>query len=300
MNKCKEEVEGLVLADMWQLCYRAHYNTSFSPDRRATQNVKAYSEMLEEDLAELGDNQGNYKEKFIRKLSDWMSAKGRCFSSMITGGSGFNVRRAEKANNSESNHCDNFYKWREKYFNAVKRVPTPSPEEELDAAILRLDKLIIVQQNMKDINKIVKSVLGSKKSEDASSEKLSIIFNRILEEGYSESIAKEAITPTYSRYGFPSYLLTNNNATIKRTQQKVLIMKNRISTKESFEDIIFDGGYVTIEDDRVKIFHDEKPEQLIINEIKSNGFRWSPNWKCWCRKHTGRALQVVKSLTFVK
>jgi len=77
-------------------------------------------------------------------------------------------------------------------------------------------------------------------------------------------------------------------------------MLSRIERKDNWEDIKFDGGYVTIEDDRVKIFHESKPESNIIIELKKNGFRWSPNWKCWCRKHTGNAISVTKNLSFIE
>lgn len=77
-------------------------------------------------------------------------------------------------------------------------------------------------------------------------------------------------------------------------------MKSRIETKLDFEDFKFEGGYYTVKDDRVKIFHEEKPSKEVIQELKSNGFRWSPNWKCWCRKHTQNALVITSRLTFIK
>lgn len=40
----KKEVEGLLLADLWELCYRAHSWVSFSPEKSAAQNWKWYTE----------------------------------------------------------------------------------------------------------------------------------------------------------------------------------------------------------------------------------------------------------------
>jgi hypothetical protein len=148
----KVETKEPILKDLYQLCYSAHFHTSFSPERRAKDYVNEYSTMLENDLILLGDNQGNYKEKFISKFSEWMSAKGRCISSMITGGSNFPVRRAEKANASERNKCNAFYHWREKYFTAVSRVPTKSPEDDLEIAERRLETLVNYQIECKQIN----------------------------------------------------------------------------------------------------------------------------------------------------
>lgn len=286
----KEDVAGLLLADYWDLCYRAYSGISFSPEKRATQTVIEFSEQLVADLAELGENTGNYQEKFTEKFKDWMVAKSNCISSMIAGPSNFPVGRAQKANNREHAKSEEFFHWREKYFKAVNRQRTLSPEEDLDAALKRLDDLVIIQEMMKQCNKILRK---------KTSEQQKLV--EMMEVGISEKLATEALTPDRSgRVGFPSFTLTNNNATIKRTQEKIIIMRNRIARKESFEDIIFDGGRITIEDDRVKIYHDSKPEQDVINELKTSGFRWSPFWKCWCRKHTGNAISVAKNLTFVK
>jgi len=120
----------MTLEHLYELCERAHAHTSFSPEKRAEGYVREYSKLLDEDLKELGENQGNYKEKFISKFSDWMHSKSNCVSSMITGGSNFPVRRANKANDREHNKSTEFHAWRERYFTAVNRVPTKSPEDE--------------------------------------------------------------------------------------------------------------------------------------------------------------------------
>lgn len=291
----KEDVKGYLLEDYWEACYSAHRWISFSPDKRATQYVIEFSNVLESDLKELGENQGNYKEKFIKNFLAWMNAKGNCASSVITGGSGFNVRRAEKMNSRENGRMNDFYHFREKYFKAVNRVKTPSPEEELDSALEKLDRLSNLQQMMKDANSLLRKMRFTDLSKDEIEQQ---ITHKMNEEEYPEDIISKVIWNGNNGYGysFPSFTLTNNNAKIKGAQTKVTVMKNRIETKDSFEDIKFDGGYITIQDDRVKIFHDEKPEREVIQKIKSNGFRWSPHLKCWCRKHTQNALIVARQL----
>jgi len=290
----KQDVNGLILEELWELCYRAHSWISFSPEKRATQYIREYSEILENDLIELGENQGNYKEKFIIKFSSSMSSKSNCASSVITGGSNFNVRRAEKANNAERNKMLEFHAFREKYFKAVNRQRTLSPEEELDNALIELDEVSNNQDMMKEINSLMRK--------EAKSGNFNYCIEVVKSEGYPEDLVKELEQLYDSGYGsnFPSFILTNNNSKIKRLKDKVMVMKSRINTKNDFQDITFIGGYLTIEDDRIKIFHDSKPDSSVIQELKSNGFRWSPNWKCWCRKHTSNALFVSKKLTFIK
>ncbi len=262
-----EQVKTMALGHLWELCYRAHSNTSFSPEKRANSYVSEYSEMLEADLKELKENQGNYKEKFIAKFSDWMSAKGRCISSIITGGSNFPVRRAQKANDSERNKCDAFYHWRDKYFKAVNRVPTKSPEDDKEAAERKLEKLVNNQLEWKAINAAIRKSKITNESE-LLTHLITLDFNP-----YSIKL----IDYRGGKFKIPSFYLTNNNATIKNTKDKIKAMETRIERKMTWEDITFEGGYVTIEDDRLKIFHDEKPTREVIQEIKSNGYRWSPN-----------------------
>ena len=236
---------------------------------------------LKEDLEKLGDNAENYKSKYIDKLSTWLTRKSRCLSPMITGGSNFPVAKNNKANDSVYRAFEDFINWRAKYFTAVNRIPTPSPEEDLDNAVKELDKLLSVQQTMKDVNKIMRSKSKTK-------------FCELLESGLSFKASMSIVVDP--GFKFKSFQLTNNNAKIKAKRDKILIMKSRIETKENFEDITFDGGYISIENDRVIIKHTEKPSRDVIDKIKSRGFRWSRNYGCWCRKHTARAIIDAKEI----
>lgn len=102
--------------------YYAHSNTSFSPEKRADSFVNEYSEMLDNDLEKIPENlREDYKKRFFEKLTRWLSAKSNCASSMITGPAKFNVRRAEKANNSERKHGEAFFNFREWYFSRIEK-----------------------------------------------------------------------------------------------------------------------------------------------------------------------------------
>lgn len=279
--------KDFLLSQYWDLCYRAHVNVSFSPERRADMYVKDYSEQLEEDLKTLGDNQGNYKEKYIRHFTDWMSAKTRCLSSMITGPANFPTRRAEKANNSEHNHFVKFETWRAKYFKAVNRERTLSPEEDLEKMYKKLDDTIILNEKVKDWNKSIRSFKAGKIDEKQLSGELA--GKGMVERSYV-SMFKHSFKYSYWN-GFGTLA-----ADIKRQKERIEALKSRIETKSSWEDITFEGGYITVDDDRVKVFHDEKPEQQIINDLKRHGFKWSRFWGCWCRKHTAQAIYDAKRI----
>ena len=115
-----------------------------------------------------------------------------------------------------------------------------------------------------------------------------------------ETIDKMMEPDVMGRIGFASFSLTNSNARIKNLEQKLLIMKARIERRDTFEPIKFDGGSIDIENDRVVIKHEMKPSQDVIQSLKSIVFRLSPNWKCWCRKHTAQAVHDAKTICGVK
>lgn len=47
----------------------------------------------------------------------------------------------------------------------------------------------------------------------------------------------------------------------------------------------------------IELYFNNKPQQTILSNLKSNGFRWSGFKKCWYAKQTEKAFQVANSLT---
>ncbi len=148
--------------------YAAHYNTSFSPEKRAAADVAAYNEELNEDLAELETlgSVGNYAEKYIEKALAYADRRSRCLSWMITGPANFPVARNEKANRSADNAWNEFREWRKRYIKRASAKPTLSPEEEIDEAAKELSEAQENHTKQKAFNKILfkKGVFNRRKS----------------------------------------------------------------------------------------------------------------------------------------
>src|SRR5690606_19055251 len=104
-----------------QTMINSYTNISFSPEKRGEQDFNYYTELLESDLKELGENQGNYKEKFIDKVMTIYHRQSRCASPMITGPAKFPFSSNMKKINSHHKAYDDFTHWRTKYFKAVNR-----------------------------------------------------------------------------------------------------------------------------------------------------------------------------------
>jgi len=275
------------LKELHEVAYRAYSGTSFDPEKRRNQILKELEQELEEDLISLGDKVGNYEGKYIDHCRDWLGKKSRCMSVMITGPANFPTRRNQKANNSEQKSWEDFRQWRLRFSKAVHRVHMLSPEDDMEVAIKKVDQLMTSQEIMKSANKIIRQ---KNKSDE---EKI----QEMIEAGLSEKLARGCMVPDcFGGLGFQSFTLTNNNARIKAAKDKIITMRRRIEVKNTFEAIPFDGGMIDIENDRVTITHDEKPDRAVIDKIKSRGFHWSRNYGCWSRKHTANALYVAKEL----
>lgn len=92
------------------------------------------------------------------------------------------------------------------------------------------------------------------------------------------------------------YVLQNSNQNIKS-------VKNRLESLEKmsgFREVgyYFNEGEVRFdkEDNRVKIFFDNKPSEDVRTELKSHAFKWSPKNNCWQRKLTRDAIYMTKHL----
>lgn len=145
VNKLAEiataEAIGYPIPGLYKLAERAYSNVSFSPEKRALSHVRENQAQLAAEIArieaagrEYGANPERiaevverYKTGFIKRLTNWLGAKSRCISSMITGGSNFPVRRAEKANNSEHNRMLEFMEHYEKNLPRAIRSLKPAP-----------------------------------------------------------------------------------------------------------------------------------------------------------------------------
>jgi len=283
------------LADFKQSAIQAHNWTSFSPEKRGEQLINDYNEQLTEDLSELtaagidSENVESYKTRYIKFFSSWLSAKSRCASPMITGPANFNVRKHDKANRSEENHYKVFQEWRLRAKKAIirKSQPVKTYSSEIERYKSELEGMKANHEKMKLGNKMIAKAI--KNGADLT-EYLTKEFN----------IQPHMIEWTM-KFGFG---LANNNANIKRVEQRI----KELEAKEKAKEIT--GGEATIfsvfgataicnyEADRVQIKTDSKPSQEIINTLKKNAFKWSPTNGCWQRQLTQNAIYITKHLKY--
>lgn len=114
----------------------------------------------------------------------------------------------------------------------------------------------------------------------------------------TEQLWVELFTPDrFKRAGFPSFKLTNNNATIRATEKRMEELSRKI-TKPVFDEVI--NGvriYENTEANRLQLIFEGKPEEKIRKELKGHGFRWSPTEGAWQRHISDYALYAAKQIT---
>jgi hypothetical protein len=109
--------------------------------------------------------------------------------------------------------------------------------------------------------------------------------------GFTPTVIDGLLSPDFAgRYGFPGYMLTNNNGNIRRLRERLVELERR-TTAQPKPDIVGDGWVIRedVEDNRILIIFDGKPSAERRARLKSNGFRWSPSRSAWVRQLNNRA-----------
>ena len=252
----------------------------------------AYNELkrfakTDEQKALLKDELEQYRTGLISKYTAVLHADSRTMSAMITGPSKFPTKSNQKKLDTAMKRGNELLEWDTKARRAIKsklvgpQVISSDMPDAIEQLQKKIDKAEERQATMKAANKIVKS----KKLSEA--EKISKLQTEV---GFSEKISKELFKPDdFGNRGFAGFELTNNNANIKRMKGRIkeLESKRADTTKE----VEFEGGKVVdnVEDNRLQIFFDDKPDVETRSKLKGAGFRWAPSVGAWQRNRGANA-----------
>ncbi|TDS14705.1 hypothetical protein [Sphingobacterium paludis] len=272
----------------------AHTWTSMNPDRAARMNINEHIAELNADLNLLPKEDHNwYTDKYIRLYSDWLSAKGRTASSMVTGPANFPVERNRKALNSEHNKYQAFQEWRDKTQNSIqKRIERSKPEsQKRDEKFELLKKDIIhsaavivdIDNGTEPYNRalFVSSITGK--------------IERLAKNGEKELVEKCLLLLEELNSSQKKPIITSRNSVWNLREVAVDIAKEAERPNEEYQ---IDGGIVIVNytDDRIQVKHDEKPSRQVIDSLKRNSFNWSRFNGAWQRKITNNTKNVVNNM----
>lgn len=144
-------------------------------------------------------------------------------------------------------------------------------------ALVKLREKLERMRSSQDFMKKANAAIRKAKTQDARIEAL-------MELGATAEEAKDILTPDcFGIIGFAPFSLRNNNANIRRVEQRIRELERAAST----ESVVKEGdGYTYREDtseNRIMFIFPGKPDEETRDILKQNGFRWSPSRKAWVR-----------------
>lgn len=269
------------LESLKNIAVRAFSWTSHDPEGRGLRTLIDFDKELTQDLKNMPENEQEYfKIKYIDKLKSWFGACSNCASSFITGGSNFNVRKAEAANNTERNRYNEFREWREWQFKQIakRQEAAKSPEERESELIEKtLEDIIFTFKNDRFINLLYNRV------EKYAYKGMVRLIKLAVEEVSKQNAIYGRITPRHKFFRLVE--LAEKHAT-NIEEKKVADNK---------EELVKGIKCVHNTDiDRLQLFFEGKPAQETINLLKKNAFRWSPSQGAWQRQLTSNAIWGAK------
>ncbi len=153
----------------------------------------------------------------------------------------------------------------------------------------RLADLEEYQTWMKTINKLCRS---KKLTDEEIAERLEDKY------GLNISGIHKLLNPQYSyeKRGFQSWRLSNNNANIRRINERIAQLE-KAESEETSEQVIGEVKLVdSVEHNRLQIFFPDKPSTEVRSRLKQHGFRWSRQQGCWQRHRSNTATYQAKRI----
>lgn len=234
-----------------------------------------------------------YVDLYARKMAENIN-KGneidcRVPSIMVAGGSNFPVGKKAKQNAARDRNMEE-WKRIQGIKDKIRSIGTGGIRSDEANAIEKLEKKLAklqkAQDRMKGANKAIRL-----KDVEKGNLKLSEI-------GYTDKEIEDLRSPDFAgRIGYPSWMLQNNNANIRRIKKRIEDLKAE-QESEPIEDQEYDGFTLHEDTDlmRIQFLFDDKPDEETRAVLKANGFRWSPKNKAWQRllnQNGRRAAEIV-------
>lgn len=258
----------------------AWYWSSFSPEKRTEQANRYFENEQNCWLEEFGEEIASEIAKVMVKYYDsYYLSISKCASPAVTGPANFNYHknnRNQEISVKKWNLCcevlDKLLKKYRKQLNPDSGNIKLSDENVVEKLEKKLSNLKESHEKMKIANKIVRNKKASVES----------IVNDLRELcNFSEEMISEFLKwKNVGTVGF-TFELKNNLQNIKIVEQQLEKAKKFKNTED--KEILKDDCKIIISyaENRVKVFHNTKPDSETLSKFKKAGFRWTPSQKCW-------------------
>ena len=231
-----------------------------------------------------------YSRRLAQNINKDIQIGMMCPSVMISGAGNFPVKKKEKQVAAwDKNHED--YKQVEEILHKIesiyygKDVIKSDDENAIEKLQEKVDGLREQQEQMKAANKALRMSDAEKG------------YTLLRDMGYTDQQIAELRKPDYcGRIGYPAYLLSNNNANIRRLEERIKSLQATKSKGTQESENQFFKVVENTENMRLQLFFEGKPEPEVREVLKSNGFKWAPSQGAWQRQLTTNAKYALKSV----
>lgn len=230
---------------------------------------------------------GHYSRKLSIYFNDYYRNEASCPSIMISGGGNFPVRKKEKQNSRrETLHKE--WEYLESYARKIENLLTmkqpilSGDEQAVELLQEKLDGMMETQNMMKAVN----AYYRKEKTLDGCPE--------LTQEETEKLKAEMASIWHWADVPYLPYELSNNNANIKRTRDRLESLKKVKEAGSQETECEFCKVVENTEIMRLQLIFDGKPEPEVREALKSNGFRWAPSQSAWQRQLTDNARYALK------
>lgn len=270
----EEKKKYLIDMDAWR-------NTSFDPEKRSIRFANDFEEennKIKNICEKYGQDSSKFEEKFFNLAVAYLNAESRCVSWAIAGPANFPAAKMNKRAEYSMNHCDRYINYPEYVEKICKRLQrrNETQDDKKDKWQKEIEACEALQEKMKLVNKLIRA--GK------------------LDEAREVNGAELPKLWIYSdKYGYATYVLSNNLAKIKRLRQQINVINQKREFCEGFD---FDGGQVKFDADEIRwnIYFNEIPDEDVRKRLKMFGFKWSPTRKAWTR---GAKTMGINNIRFI-
>jgi len=269
----------------------ASYRAQVDEATRIAEHQKATTDPMYHDTID------HLLDVYARKLAEVLNAgyaiETRCPSILVAGGSNFPVRKKEKQNAARDRNMEE-YKRVEAILDKIRSTGRGGISSDDPNAVLKLkaklESLEKLQARMKAANAAIR--IKDTAKGDA----------KLAEQGFTPEEIRELREPDFcGRVGYADYLLSNNNANIRRIRQRIEELEKKAGSVAP-EGWSFDGGEVKFntEVNRIQIIFDGKPDEETRSELKGEAFKWAPSQGAWQRQLTDNAIRALKRIKSIQ
>ena len=232
-----------------------------------------------------------YARKLAENMNHGYEITARVPSVLIAGPANFPVRAKEKQNAASDRNMEEF-QYIQGLLDKIRSTGMGGISADDPQAVSKLEKKLEKLEASQELMKAVNAYYRKHGTLDG--------CPHLTERGIENLKADMASGWHYEKKPFQSWQLSNNNAEIRRLKGRIEeLTRHKEAAYVGWE---FDGGTVEInrEANRLQIFFEGKPDAAVRDELKSNGFRWSPKAEAWQRQLNDTTIRVADRIKCIQ